>query len=318
MILDFSLTATIRLVNAKEFEVDAQEYAMDAFSEVLRLFRLEVSIYHNAKVCGDWRIAEHVLGASCFHLVTTGSCLLDVPGHFSGQLGTGDLVIFPRELVHTMVPVTPMTGVQMHVGYRAGIQVEGTGLLCGEMRFQHAGSRYILDALPPVLVLDYEQNREWLCPLLDLILRESMNQGFASKVLIDKVAELLFVYALRQYVIDSPDNVLLLGAYGHSSLAKVISAIHEHPEQVWTLEAMAKVAALSRTTFAETFKAKSGWTPGQYLFWWRMQLAWSLLSEGESVAVVAGMVGYQSESAFSRGFQKMFAVSAGKVRRGVY
>ena len=66
----------------------------------------------------------------------------------------------------------------------------------------------------------------------------------------------------------------------------------------------------------EKFKAISGWTPGQYLIWWRMQLAWSLLNKGESVSQVAEQVGYKSESSFSRAFSKIFSISAGKVRRG--
>ena len=47
-----------------------------------------------------------------------------------------------------------------------------------------------------------------------------------------------------------------------------------------------------------------------------MQLAWSYLDAGEHVATVAEKVGYRSESAFSRAFQKSHGVSAGAVRRG--
>ncbi len=108
----------------------------------------------------------------------------------------------------------------------------------------------------------------------------------------------------------------MLALYGHPRLARVIAAVHQQPGRDWTLDAMASEAALSRTAFAETFKAVSGWTPGQYLTWWRMQLAWSLLSGGESTAEVAHRIGYQSEAAFSRAFQKMFQIAAGKVRRG--
>ncbi len=53
----------------------------------------------------------------------------------------------------------------------------------------------------------------------------------------------------------------------------------------------------------------------QYLVWWRMQLAWSALQEGKDVATTAEQVGYRSEAAFSRAFQKAFGVSAGAVRR---
>jgi AraC-like DNA-binding protein len=216
-----------------------------------------------------------------------------------------------------MVPVKTQTGVQEWFDYQKGQDLEGTGLICGEMRFQHKGSRYILDALPPVIVIQNDSSSDWQTPLLEMILAESMSVGPASKMLLDKLAELLFTYALRQYLTDNPAEVGMLAIYGHPRLARVIDAIHQRPEQEWTLESMSKEAALSRTSFAETFKAVSGWTPGKYLTWWRMQLAWSLLTDGENSAEVASKVGYRSESAFSRIFQKTFLISAGKVRRGI-
>lgn len=303
-------------MNAEKYINNAQEYGIDAFSQILHLLKLDASVYFNAKVCGNWQINEHTLTATCFHMVTIGSCALEVPGYFSGRLHCGDLVIFPRELTHSMVPAEPQAGAQEWFDYRMAPTVGGTGLICGEMRFQHKGSRYILDALPPVFVIRYDASNSWLKSLLEMILAESMKVGPASKVLLDKLAELLFTYALRQYLTDNPGEVGMLAVYGHPRLAKAINAMHQHPDREWTLESMANEAALSRTSFAETFKAVSGWTPGQYLSWWRMQLAWSLLAGGESTAEVANQVGYKSESAFSRIFQKTFSISAGKVRRG--
>jgi AraC family transcriptional activator of mtrCDE len=265
-------------MNAKKYTNDAQKYGVDAFSQILHLLKLDANVYFNAKVCGNWRINEHTLEATCFHMVTVGSCVLDVPGLFSGVLNCGDLVIFPRELTHSMVPAK--------------------------------------DALPPVFVIRYDASNSWLRSLLEMIVTENMCVGPASKALLDKLSELLFTYALRQYLTDNPGKVGMLAIYSHPRLAHAIDAVHQHPEHEWTLEFMAKEAALSRTTFVETFKAVSGWTPGQYLTWWRMQLAWSLLKDGESSAEVANKVGYKSESAFSRAFQKMFSMTAGKVRRG--
>jgi AraC-like DNA-binding protein len=302
-------------MNAEKHKNNAYEYNTDAFSQILRMLKLNASIYHNAKVCGNWLIKEHLLGATCFHMVTIGSCVLDVPGHFNGKLNYGDLVIFPRELVHSMKPGIPLTGMQQHLDYRMAEAVEGTGLICGEMRFQHKGSRYILDALPTVFIIRYQPSNDWLKSLLEMIIAENMRLGPASKVLLDKLSELLFTYALRQYLADNSTKVGILAIYGHPRLAKVVDEIHQHPAREWSLESMAKIAALSRTSFAVTFKKISGWTAGQYLTWWRMQLAWSLLSNGENSAEVASKVGYKSESAFSRVFQKTFSVAAGRVRR---
>lgn len=53
----------------------------------------------------------------------------------------------------------------------------------------------------------------------------------------------------------------------------------------------------------------------QYLTWLRMQIAWSALAEGSTIAEAAESVGYQSESAFSRVFKKTFQLSAGQVKK---
>ena len=302
-------------MNAEKYNSVALEYGDDAFSQMLHLLRLDVNVYYNAKVCGNWRLTEHSLGSTCFHVVMTGATILDVPGHFKGVLNSGDLVIFPRELPHTMVSAIPLKGVQRHLDYREAQDIDGTGLLCGSAHFRHQGSRYLLDALPPVFIIRYGPSNYWLKSLLEIFLAENMKAGPASKVIFDRLSELLFVYALRQYLMDNPAQAGMLAVHGHPRLAMTVNAIHRHPDREWTLDSMAKEAALSRTSFAETFKAVSGWTAGQYLTWWRMQLAWSLLSNGESTAEVSNKVGYKSESAFSRAFQKMFNTPAGRIRR---
>ena len=303
-------------MNAQKHILIAQESVPDAFSQLLHLLKLDASIYHNSKVCGNWRLTEHNLGSTCFHIALTGSVIMEVPGHFKGVLNSGDLVIFPRELPHSMVSAIPLEGEQRHLDYREAQDVDGTGLLCGSARFQHQSSRFILDALPPVFIIRYEPSNYWLKSLLEIFLAENMHGGPASKVIFDRLSELLFTYALRQYLMEHPTEVGILAIYGHPRLARAIEAVHLRPDFEWTLDSMAKEAALSRTSFAETFKSVSGWTAGQYLTWWRMQLAWSLLSSGENSAEVASKVGYKSESAFSRAFHKMFQTAAGKVRRG--
>ncbi len=310
-----TVCAILQTMNAEKDEIVARASGQDAFSQVLQLLKLDVSVYYNAKVCGNWRLTEHNLGATVFHVVMNGSTLLDVPGHFKGVLSSGDLVIFPRELPHSMVSAIPMQGEVLHLDYREAQDVDGTGLMCGMAQFRHLGSRYLLDALPPVFIIRYQPANYWLKSLLEIFLAENLQGGPAAKVIFDRLSELLFVYALRQYVADHPQNAGMLALYGHPRLARAVAAVQHCPEQEWTLDAMAREAALSRTSFAETFRVVSGWTPGQYLAWWRMQLAWSLLAGGESSAEVAHRVGYKSEAAFSRAFQKMFQTAAGKVRR---
>lgn len=290
------------------------EYGNDALSEVLCLLELNVNIYHNAKVCGDWRITEHNLGATCFHIVTHGSCRLYIPDLYDGVLKCGDLVIFPKELAHSIQPETPLVGKQQHLTFQESTDIDGTGILCGEVHFQHKGCQYLFDSLPPLFVIKCSDTDTWLQPLLNMIVNENHNIGIGSRVIFDKLSELLFTYALKQYLLDNPNKIGVLSLYVHPRIAKAVSAIHKYPERNWTIESMAKEAMLSRTSFTETFKAISGWTAGQYLTWWRMQLAWSFLKRGRNITQVSSQVGYHSESSFSRAFQKQFNISAGKIR----
>ena len=313
-------------MNDFKYGIDASEYESDAFSDLLQMLQLKVEIYHNAKVCGDWRINEHKLGATCFHLVTLGDCLLDVPGYIKTMLSCGDLVIFPKELTHSMTSLaldnetkTSDNNIkQVHLPLHQAKSVEGTGMLCGEVTFHHKSSTLLLADLPPVFVLPKREDMPWMGFLGQMIMTESLSPNPASKTILDKLSEMLFTYALRQYLSENTDRIGLLALYGHERLTKAIYAIHRAPEKDWSLQAMADQALLSRTVFAETFKSVSGWTAGQYLTWWRMQLAWSKLSRGASVANTADFVGYRSESAFSRAFQKTFSVTAGQVRRGLF
>ncbi len=286
---------------------------MSAFTDFINLLKMKVNIYHNAKVCGDWIINEHTLGATCFHIVTTGRCMLNVPGYLETEFNTGDLVIFPHELEHHMRAIDTMDREQQHLSYHSTLQ--GTGLLCGEVSVLHRYQNQLLDALPPVLFIKNDEQAPWLNHLVSLFLQESLRDAEETLETLNRLSEMLFIYALRHYLDqgDCKPGILLL--YGSPRLAKAIKAFNNAPEQKWNLSTLAKQAGMSRTSFAETFKRKSGWTVNQYTHWWRMQLAWEKLEHGDTVSNVAYAVGYQSEAAFSRAFKKQFETNAGNVRR---
>ena len=289
---------------------------MNALSDLVRLIRLNVTIYHNAKVCGNWHLKAHGLGQPCFHIVTVGACRIDVPGHLSTVLNVGDLILFPGELPHTMNPEEAAEGEQRHLPYSEAEDIPGTGLLCAEVSFQHKASEQVLKALPPLVLIRNDDRHPWLQPMLDMIVYESHAATSMSSIILERLSELLFTYALSDHLKVAPDHISFLALHTHPRLSAVVNAIHQNPGEHWSLETMAQHAAQSRTLFCRTFKQVSGWTPMQYLTWWRMQLAWSLLESGKSVAEVAEEAGYDSVGAFSRAFLKCFGINAGRVRRG--
>src|SRR5450830_1056606 len=62
-------------------------------------------------------------------------------------------------------------------------------------------------------------------------------------------------------------------AVADRNLNSVMSAIHAQPAERWTVDALARVANMSRSAFALRFKEILGLTPMEYLIRWRMLLA---------------------------------------------
>lgn len=288
---------------------------MSALDDFLRLLQLQCHVYHNQQVCGDWLLQEHEIGQTCFHLVSHGECRLDV-GTDHTTLQTGDVVLFPREIHHRLVPLASSKAPAERHALSAGWQPNSTGLLCAAIRFEHRASEQLLDAWPDYLIVRHDSEAaRWLMPILEQLVAVSRDAGPGSEVIVDRLAEVVFMQVMRHCINQASSPAGFLAAYADPALSRALKGFHQSPDQPWTLAEAARSAHMSRARFARTFKAVTGRTWQRYQTWWRMQLAWSSLSAGESVMTAAQSIGYQSEAAFSRAFRKHFGVYAGEVRR---
>lgn len=87
-------------------------------------------------------------------------------------------------------------------------------------------------------------------------------------------------------------------------LDRVIAAIHQEPGREWTVESLAGVGAMSRSVFAERFRAVIGRSPASYVVGVRMDAAKSMLASGSGVSETARELGYSSDEGFSRAFRR--------------
>ncbi|MCE0495196.1 AraC family transcriptional regulator [Vibrio salinus] len=279
---------------------------MEAFSSLIQQFQFHTEVYHNARLCGNWKLEQHRTDQTCFHLITGGHCYLSIPDYGDTVLEYGDLILFPKEPQHSLFNTELQTS-------QEGTQ--DTDLLCAKVDFGHSGVEALLKSLPHVLILKNQETNFWLKPILNLIIAENTLRHRGSDAILNRLSELIFIYSLRHYLNQNPTEVSLLALYADTRLSLAVDAIHTHPGTNWTIDKLAQISAMSRTRFAVYFKSRSGWTVMQYITWWRMQVALGLLKQGESVSTVSYQVGYQSESAFSRVFAKHFGCNPGKASR---
>jgi transcriptional regulator GlxA family with amidase domain len=131
-----------------------------------------------------------------------------------------------------------------------------------------------------------------------------------------RLIDTLFVYIVRAWLRDQPEGSCgWLGALRDPQISKALSLIHERPQEPWTVEALARAVAMSRAAFAKRFAELVGEPPLAYVTRWRMDIAAKLLRESrETVARIAGRVGYVSETAFAKAFRRRRQLAPGAYR----
>ncbi|WP_277208144.1 helix-turn-helix domain-containing protein [Isoptericola croceus] len=86
-------------------------------------------------------------------------------------------------------------------------------------------------------------------------------------------------------------------------VGRVVAAVSRDPAHPWTLDELARIAHLSRSSLGERFREALATSPLQYVREARMQRARQLLADADhSITHVAFAVGYGSVAAFSRAF----------------
>ena len=184
-------------------------------------------------------------------------------------------------------------------------------------RFQGHLPSVLFARLPPVIHVDGGSDQAAvLRGSLDRFSAEMRTGGVGRSLVLSHLAPIMLVQTLRVYLATSRKEQNWLVALSQARLSTVLDAMQTEYQRNWSLEELAKLANMSRSGFALLFRKEVGVSPMVYLTNWRMQIACELLEAADqSLASIAGRVGYRSESAFSGAFAKVVKCRPGAYRR---
>lgn len=121
----------------------------------------------------------------------------------------------------------------------------------------------------------------------------------------ENVARFHFAQAVRAFLEGEDSAKWGLAAFSDPRVSRALGAFHKAPATAWTVETLAEVAGMSRTSFAVQFQKMMRMTPLEYVTKWRMEVAKKvMLGPGASLTDAAESAGYASDSAFTRAFKK--------------
>jgi len=308
----------------------------DTLSEVLRAVRLTGAVFFDVEASSPWVeqsppgkvIASTVLPGVqhliSYHVVVEGSCFGGLIGKPPVLLEAGDVIVFPHGDAHVMSSApgmlspprlenyTPPPRTQLPMPVKSGGGgSERAHLVCGFLGCDVRPFNPLISTLPRLLhVRDGDgAKRGWLSHFVQVALAESRDKRAGGESVLARLSELMFVQAIRRHLEAMPNEQTgWLAGLRDPYVGRALAVLHERPTHDWSLDELAREAALSRSALADRFGRLVGKPPMMYLAQWRMQIAAGLLARGAKVSAVASEVGYDSEAAFNRAFKRFVGI----------
>lgn len=304
---------------------------MDIVTEVLSTLRVTSALFARFEATAPWGIHFAVERVVKFCLVTQGSCWLtmdDKPE--SIRLEKGDFFATshgaryrigdsPQTAAHPIEellgPAKRPTTEAIHIG---GKGTASTALLNGLIAFDDLGGVHLGELFPPLILIRQAQaEHSGFATYLHLLTKEGSSEEPGSRLIANWLGGILFVHAIRIYAASPESNQPgWIGALTDPHIATAIRVMHEQVARSWTVNELARLSGMSRSSFAVRFKELVGMPPLDYLGNWRIYLAMRAFRDStETLAQVALTVGYESDSAFSKAFKRKTGLTPAQYRR---
>lgn len=315
---------------------------MDALSEALSSVHVTGAIFYHAICTAPWGFAvphmrdvAHVLSPGTellvgYHLVAEGRAVVQFDDEGEVGISAGDIVVVPHGDQHIVSNGAPQTLLDSSASiasnlagslstYEVGGGGEVTRFVCGYFGCERHAARLFLAGLPRMIKVSMrgDESGAWVEGSIRHLLSQSAATRPGHTALLSKMAEVLFIEALRRYMVELPLEATGWLAGARDAVAgKALALLHRRPAQRWTLDALADEAGAARSVVSERFVRFLGEPPMTYLARWRLQLAArQLQATRKTVLEVALEVGYESESAFNRAFRREFGLPPGQYRK---
>jgi AraC-like DNA-binding protein len=300
---------------------------VDPLSEIFVGMRVQDAVYARLNLTAPFGLRLEAYDHAHLGVVARGNCWLSVDSIPEPlPLTGGDCWLLARGDAHTLrdspkTPARPYEEVRRHkvngqVDYGGG--GAPTTIITGNFMLDKETSKWITDLLPPLVLFKVEGAKTGtLQATMRLLAAEMEAQEMGSGVVISRLADIIFVQAIRVYATsDECSEPGWLRALADRQISVTLHSIHENFQKPWTVATLASTARMSRSAFAARFKEIVGEAPLEYLTRCRMRKASQLLrGEDRNLAEVASHVGYDSEGAFSKAFKRILGVSPGVYRK---
>ena len=150
------------------------------------------------------------------------------------------------------------------------------------------------------------------------VLDELRSGRVGADVIVTRLADMLFIQAVRAYIEDNIDRAASgwLAALRDPQIGRALALLHAEPEKSWSVAMLAKRVGASRSAFAANFTQLMDEPPLRYLTRHRLHVAAARLAwSDDKLKAIAASAGYKAAAAFARAFKRHIGMTTGQYRR---
>ncbi|HWL64328.1 MAG TPA: AraC family transcriptional regulator [Steroidobacteraceae bacterium] len=315
---------------------------MDGVIDLLQSTRLSGGVFLDAEFSAPWCVFSGVTAEEVapfvaapthiisYHYICAGRMVLELDDHEPVPVESGEVVLLPHNEAHRLAsaPGLPPVSAEQFLEHGDAASLsrivyggggETTRMLCGFLASEVPNDP-VLRVLPRVMKVRIADapSSAWIESTMRFGAQEIAGGLAGSPALLARLAELLFVEAVRRYIASQPP-----GECGWQAgifdpmIGRALALLHRRLGQRWTAEDLAHAVGMSRSAFADRFTRIMGESPMRYLAAQRLQAAARRLeASSDSIARIAFEVGYESEAAFNRAFRRAFGAPPATWRAG--
>lgn len=298
----------------------------DPLDDALADLRISGSVLMHESYASPWAISipaearlRELLGIDkgcrvlLFHFVRRGGFNILIDGCDPMAIGTSDVAICSTGVAHTMSsgPSTHTISIEAILRREEHTRSpdsdsEVTELVCGVFLVQASPLNPMLSAVPAVMKVSTSDAS--FSPMLASVasmLAHELDRGALGSFASTRLLEMFFAEAIRSYQhTGGSERVGWFKGLADARVSQALQRVHASPAEDWTVQSLAKAAALSPSRFAARFRTLTGQSVMSYVARWRMNIACQLLRDTQlGLVEVADRVGYNSLPAFSRAFK---------------
>lgn len=297
----------------------------DLLDRLLVTLAVRLRSFSVCQIQRGWRLGFSPFEAITIHYVLRGTGSLRVGDGPWQSFAPHTILVVPARQSHVLGAADDCLGearaedhCTLHgdglITFAAGNGTPDALFVCGQISDSYSGALGLFELFQAPMVEAFPTNGI-LQRSFELMLDEVARPSLGTQAMTEVLMKQCLIILLRRHLATTDFTSPLLVALQNPKLARAVLAVLEQPGAAYTVDSLAALAGMGRTSFAGTFSEVFGRGPMEFVQSVRLRIAARLLTSTDlPIKIISGSVGYASRTSFSKAFEVEFGASPARFR----